>query len=57
MPLRLIHAEPITPGKIDRHDVARGMGVHLGPAERATIRAAPGATVEPFHLVGPQVPK
>ena len=39
------------------HDATRGMGVYLGPAESATIQAAPGASVKLFHLVVPQIPK
>lgn len=39
------------------HDVAKGMGIYLGPSETATITAAAGATVKLFHLVVPQIPK
>ena len=39
------------------HDVTKGMGVYLGPAETATITAAPGSVVKLFHLVVPQIPK
>src|SRR5262245_40456524 len=39
------------------HDVSRGMGAYLGPAETATIQAAPGGTLKVFHLVVPQIPR
>ena len=39
------------------HDVAKGMGVYLGPKEGASIQAAPGAAVKLFHLVVPQIPR
>jgi hypothetical protein len=39
------------------HDVARGMGVYLGPSETATITAAPGTSLKLFHLVVPKIPK
>ena len=38
------------------HDVSKGMGVYLGPAESATIRAGGGA-MKLFHLVVPQIPR
>ena len=37
------------------HEVSKGMGVYLGPAETATIQAS--APVKIFHLVVPQIPK
>ena len=39
------------------HDVAKGMGVYLGPSESASIRAAAGASLKIFHIVVPQIPK
>src|SRR5215470_6662686 len=39
------------------HQVQKGMGVYLGPAETATIQAAPGSTLKLFHLVVPQIPR
>jgi hypothetical protein len=39
------------------HDVTKGMGVYLGPAETATIAAAPAGSVKLFHLVVAQIPK
>lgn len=39
------------------HDVTKGMGVYLGPAETATISAADGASVKLFHLEVPQIPR
>ena len=39
------------------HAVSKGMGVYLGPAETATIKAADGAEVKLFHLVVPQIPR
>src|SRR5215831_17257661 len=39
------------------HEVAKGMGIYLGPSETASISAAPGTTVKIFHLVVPQIPK
>ena len=39
------------------HAVSKGMGVYLGPAETATIKAADGAGVKIFHLVVPQIPR
>lgn len=38
------------------HDVSKGMGVYLGPSEKATISAT-SAPVKIFHLVVPQIPK
>jgi len=38
------------------HDVAKGMGVYLGPSESAIISAT-DAPVKIFHLVVPQIPK
>jgi glyoxylate utilization-related uncharacterized protein len=40
-----------------QHEVSKGMGVYLGPAETATIQAADGGSVKIFHLVVPQIPK
>jgi glyoxylate utilization-related uncharacterized protein len=39
------------------HDVAKGMGVYLGPSESATVQAKPGAATKLFHLVVRQVPR
>ena len=39
------------------HEVAKGMGIYLGPSETATISAAQDATIKIFHLVVPQIPK
>ncbi len=39
------------------HEVAKGMGVYLGPSETATIQAADGASLKIFHLAVPQIPK
>ena len=39
------------------HEVTKGMGIYLGPAETATISAASGSTVKIFHLVVPQIPR
>jgi len=39
------------------YDVEKGAGVYLGPAETATISAAPGASLKLFHLIVPQIPK
>jgi glyoxylate utilization-related uncharacterized protein len=39
------------------HDVTKGMGVYLEPAETAAITAAAGASVKLFHLVVPRIPK
>src|SRR5262249_39268018 len=33
------------------HDVSKGMGVYLGPAETATIQAAQGGSLKLFHLI------
>ena len=38
------------------HDVAKGMGIYLGPSETATV-SAKGSTVKIFHLTVPQIPK
>ena len=38
------------------HDVKKGMGIYLGPAEKATISAT-ASTVKLFHLTVPQIPK
>src|SRR5438105_1976258 len=37
------------------HDVGKGMGVYLGPAETAAIRAADGSSLKLFHLIVPQI--
>jgi hypothetical protein len=39
------------------HDVEKGMGLYLAPAEGATLTAADGASLKLFHLVVPQIPK
>jgi AraC-like ligand binding domain len=39
------------------YDVEKGAGVYLGPAETATISAAPGTSLKLFHLIVPQIPK
>jgi len=39
------------------YDVKKGAGVYLGPAESATIAAAPGAALKLLHIVTPQIPK
>ena len=39
------------------HDVAKGMGVYLGPSESATVTAAEGGSLKLFQLVVPQIPK
>jgi len=39
------------------HDVTKGMGIYLGPAETATVSASAGATVKLFHLVVPPIPQ
>jgi len=39
------------------HQVAKGMGVYLGPSETATFRAADGASLKIFHLAVPRIPK
>ena len=39
------------------HEVAKGMGIYLGPSETATISAAAGATLKIFHLVVPEIPR
>ena len=39
------------------HEVSRGMGVYLGPGERAAIQPAPGSTLKIFQLVVPRIPK
>jgi hypothetical protein len=39
------------------HDVEKGMGVYLGPAETATIEATSDGKLKLFHLVVPQIPK
>jgi hypothetical protein len=39
------------------HDVTKGMGIYLGPAETATIRAGDGASLKLFHLIVPKIPK
>jgi hypothetical protein len=39
------------------HDVAKGMGVYLGPSESASVQAKPGAGAKLFHLVVRQVPR
>jgi quercetin dioxygenase-like cupin family protein len=39
------------------HEVTKGMGIYLGPAETATVSAKPGAPVKLFHLIVPQIPK
>ena len=38
------------------HDVKKGMGIYLGPSEKATISAT-GSTVKIFHLTVPKIPK
>ena len=38
------------------HNVAKGMGVYLGPSETAAISAA-GSAVKLFHLEVPQIPR
>lgn len=38
------------------HEVSKGMGIYLGPAETATISAT-ASTVKVFHLTVPQIPK
>ena len=38
------------------HDVAKGMGIYLGPSEKATISAT-GSAVKIFHLTVPRIPK
>ena len=38
------------------HDVTKGMGVYLGPSEKATFTAA-GDQMKLFHLVVPQIPR
>ena len=38
------------------HAVTKGMGIYLGPGERATI-SAPESGVKLFHLTVPQIPK
>ena len=37
------------------HEVSKGMGVYLGPAETATIHASEAVKI--FHLIVPQIPK
>jgi quercetin dioxygenase-like cupin family protein len=39
------------------HQVQKGMGVYLGPAETATLQAAPGGSLKLFHLVVPEIPR
>jgi hypothetical protein len=39
------------------YDVAKGMGVYLGPAETATIAANQGAEMKLFHLMVPKMQK
>jgi glyoxylate utilization-related uncharacterized protein len=39
------------------HQVVKGMGLYLGPAEGATLTAAADAALKVFHLVVPQIPK
>lgn len=38
------------------HEVAKGMGVYLGPSESAVVSAT-AAPVKIFHLVVPRIPK
>ena len=38
------------------HDVKKGMGIYLGPTEKATISATASA-VKVFHLTVPQIPR
>jgi glyoxylate utilization-related uncharacterized protein len=38
------------------HEVSKGMGIYLGPAETATISAT-ASTVKVFHLTVPQIPR
>jgi len=37
------------------HEVQKGMGLYLGPAETATFQAAPGSSLKLFHLVVPHL--
>lgn len=39
------------------YDVARGAGIYLGPAEKATIEANQGAEMKLFHLMVPKAQK
>jgi hypothetical protein len=39
------------------HEVEKGMGLYLGPAETATMTAADGSSLKVFHLVVPKIPK
>ena len=39
------------------YEVSRGVGVYLGPAESASLKAAEGASMKLFHLVVPRIPK
>lgn len=38
------------------HDVTKGMGIYLGPSEKATVSAT-GSSVKLFHLTVPKIPK
>ena len=38
------------------HEVSKGMGIYLGPAETATV-SAKGSTLKVFHLTVPKIPK
>src|SRR6267142_1230145 len=39
------------------HEVTKGMGIYLGPAETATLSPVAGDSLKLFHVIVPQIPR